>query len=668
MAHHDSGDEIRVAQRSKAATLVALAFALSFLLVATALAGSVGRVCSFLLAAAVFVAPGIPLARLCFARSERLLAGGALGYLLSSLLASGMYRWARFELWTVAGACLSLALILQLALWRATPPPEVEQERSESGSSGAGWLVAAMALAMALVALPFMRVGELTSEGVAYRAYFSADLMTHLSVVAELQKQQFPPENPFYAGRPLAYYWLFFVFPSLLGPRLGNQQALLLTYLSGAVLFAGLAFATARRLAAPPLLAFLAVAAGLAAASFEGLAALTQAAWQGEPLTSFRDMNLDAFSRWAFELTSLDGLHRSLLYTPQHLFSYSLLLLLCLIVLRGGPRAVSSCLLAGGLLGGMAGASIVTAMLAGPWLVLVRLSRGGRPVLVVRDLALVALASLVCLIWYFHLGFFGEAGAALILRRPQLLDIPALALLDCGPLLILSWPALGQPRARPLVLLGGMAAAAVLGLDIRGYEGVWMAWRAGSVLLVALLLLAAAGIGRWSWMGRGLVLLPALLTTGFDVYNAQDIRNRNPSRGEFRWTTVVSQPEIEALGWIRSETPRLAVVQWDARARERGEWALIPALAERRMSVGFPIFLLDLRRYRARERREIRSIFTSPDAETAYRLAKAARIDYLFVGRQELAIRGDRVRKLWEAPEYFRPVFANQQVTVFEVR
>ena len=112
---------------------------------------------------------------------------------------------------------------------------------------GAGWPVATMLLAMVLVALPFSRVGEPTTEGVAYRAYFSADLMTHLSVVAELQKGDFPPQNPFYAGEPLGYYWLFFLFPALVGKWIGNQQGLLLTYLAGGILFAGLATTAARR-------------------------------------------------------------------------------------------------------------------------------------------------------------------------------------------------------------------------------------------------------------------------------------------------------------------------------------------------------------------------------------------------------------------------------------
>jgi hypothetical protein len=527
--------------------------------------------------------------------------------------------------------------------------------------------MAAMVLAMVVVALPFSRVGEPTDEGVAYRAYFSADLMTHLSVVAELQKEDYPPQNPFYAGEPLGYYWLFFLFPALVGKWTGNQEGLLLTYLAGGILFAGLAFSTPRRLVSSGRYAFIAVAAGLVAASWEGLAMLARAAWLGESLGIFRNMNLDAFSRWVFGLTSLDGLHRSLLYTPQHLFSYSLLLILVALVLRGNPRGVGTSLLSGALLGGMAGTSIVTAMLTGPWLVLVRWSRGGSMRSRMVDLAVMGGASLACLAWYFELGFFGDAGAAVTLRLPQLIEIPALLIFECGPLLMLSVLAVTRPAARPFVLLAGMALLAILFLDIRGYEGVWMAWRAGSVLLISLMLVLACGVEKWPRKTLALVLASGSLTAVLDLYNAQDVANRELSRGDFRWTTVISHPEMEALRWVRSETEPRAVVQWDARARDRGEWAAIPALAERRMAVGFPIFLLEPYKYRRRERRTIRPIFLLADPTEAHRRAHEAGIDYLWIGRRELEVRGEGLQGLWEAPNLFRKAFTSRNVTVFEV-
>jgi hypothetical protein len=529
------------------------------------------------------------------------------------------------------------------------------------------WLAAALALPLLLVTLPFLNVEARVADGVAFRAYFSADLMTHLSVVAELQKDVYPPANPFYSGEPLHYYWLFFGHPAAFGASGTNPAALLSLYLASGMLFVGLFFGAGRELGLSPPRAFLSAAVILAAVSYEGLLALARSLL-GEG--SFRDTNVDAFGRWVLGLVSLDGLHRSILYTPQHLFSYSLLVVLLVLVLRGEPSDRRGAIALGALLGGMAGTSIVTAILAGPWTVGVLFFRSPsfRRFL---DLSLwTAAPALLLLAGYMALGFFGDAGGALSFRGPRWPELFSVLLLDCGALVLLCLYRLrtGFRRFdREIAGLAALSLAAVLFLDLKGYEGVWMAWRAGSVLLVALGFLAAPAFAGALRAPHALAVAPAVLTALFDVVNAQDISNRNLSPGEFRWTTIVSRDEWEALQWTRTETPRDSVVQWDVRVRELGEWALLPAIGERRMAVGSPIFLLDLRKYRARERREIRPIFTSGDPFEAHRLATGLGIDYLFLGSRELQTRGERLRKLFESPALFRKVFSNSGVTILAV-
>ena len=588
----------------------------------------------------------MPVARRWFTGHEAWLVGAALGYLVSSLAASVLLR---FELATPSAVLAISVVVLALAL-RFMGAGRIE-------TSELPWLTVAWLVVMLIVVVPFSRVGASVADGVAYRAYFSADLMTHLSVVAELQKGGFPLHNPFYQGAGLGYYWLFFTLPAALGVWLGNQTALLATYLAGGLLFAGLLYAAARRFDLAPARACLAASVMMGAASYEGLLALARS-------ESWMNINVDAFSRWVLELISLDGLHRGLLYTPQHLFSYSLLVILILLVHNGEPRRVSAAAFCGVLLGGMAGTSIVTAMLAGPWLVLMLWRRRhGVPFLAMATASTVT--SLGFLAWYVNLGFFGEAGGALTLRSPKLLELPSILLIDCGALGLLAWR--HMQREIELVLLAALALVAVLFLDLRGYEGVWMAWRAGSVLLVALGLVAARALSGPLSLTHAIILAPAVLTVSLDVYNAADVTNRNPSPGGFPWTTVVPRAEREALDWIRRETPPDAVVQWDVRARELGEWALVPALGERRMAVGFPIFLLDLQKYRQRERRHARPIFNSGDAAQAHRKARELGIDYLVIGAAELRVRGERTRPLFEAEDRFRTVFESDGVAVLAV-
>jgi hypothetical protein len=535
------------------------------------------------------------------------------------------------------------------------------------GDATWGFFAAALLLPLLLVAWPFLEVGVRVADGVAFRAYFSADLMTHLSVVAELQKGTYPPANPFYAGEPLHYYWLFFGQPAAFATSGTNQAALLTLYLASGMLFTGLLFGAARELGLAPPRAFLATAVSLLAVSYEGLLTLVRSVLGAG---SFRDTNVDAFGRWVLGLVSIDGLHRSVLYTPQHLFSYSLLVVLLVLVLRGEPRDRSGSVLVGVLLGGMAGTSIVTAILGGPWTVGVMFFRPGsfRRFL---ELSLWTTApALLLLGGYVALGFFGDASGSLSPRSPKWPELFSVLVLDCGALCLLC---LYRVRSglcrfdREVAALALLSLLAVLFLDIEGYEGVWMAWRAGSVLLVSLGVLAAPALGNALRARHALAIAPAVATALLDIVNAQDISNRNLSAGEFRWTTVVSRDEWEALQWIRAETPYDSVVQWDVRARELGEWALLPAIAERRMAVGSPIFLLDLRKYRVRERREVRPIFASGDPFEAHRLATGLGIDYLFLGSRELQTRGERLRTLFESEALFRPVFSNPGVTILAV-
>ncbi|HEY7818968.1 MAG TPA: hypothetical protein VIG29_12165, partial [Vicinamibacteria bacterium] len=608
----------------------------------------------YTLSLAVFAVPGVSLARRFLGGPVAILAGAALGYFASSFAAAALARFGARTPSTEIAACLVLYLLLR---GLATLVP---QRSGEDEDRLSGFFAAALLLPLLLAAAPFLKVGAEVEGGVAYRAYFSADLMTHLSVVAELQKGAYPPSNPFYAGEPLHYYWLFFAQPAVFAPSGSNQAALLSLYLASGMLFTGLLFGAVRGLGLIPRRALLATGVILLAASYEGALTLFRAG-------SFRDTNVDAFGRWVLGLTSLDGLHRSVLYTPQHLFSYSLLVLLLLLLLRDEPRDRPGAILLGALLGGMAGASIVTAMLAGPWTLAVLFFRS-RSMRRFLELAIwTGVPALLCLAAYLGLGFFGDAGGALTLRAPRWPEVATALVLDCGALLALFLLRRGSGLRRfdrEVAALAALALLAVLFLDLKGYEGVWMAWRAGSVLLLALGILAAPALGSSLRAHHALLLAPASLTVALDVWNAQDVSNRDLSAGDFRWTTVVSRDEWEALRWIREKTPEDSLVQWDVRARELGEWALLPAIGERRMAVGSPIFLLDLRKYRARERREVRPIFASGDPEEAYRLATALGIDYLFLGARELQTRGERLRKLFESEERFRTVFSNPGVTI----
>jgi hypothetical protein len=173
-----------------------------------------------------------------------------------------------------------------------------------------------------LVWLPFTRIGALDEEGNRrYRAYFTADFLWHVALTAELARMDSPPRNPYLVSRPLNYYWSYFVVPAFISqtgllPLTHNYLTINalcagLVFVSMIFIFAWLTIPRAGPVAAGTLLA-------LVAASAEGVHAMWTL-WQGNrPFEELRHLNIDAITYWFLRGLTVDGLPRSLWYTPQH--------------------------------------------------------------------------------------------------------------------------------------------------------------------------------------------------------------------------------------------------------------------------------------------------------------------------------------------------------------
>ncbi len=73
------------------------------------------------------------------------------------------------------------------------------------------WLAVCLLLLLVplIVGAPFANVAEpVNNGGKAYRAYFTADFVWAMTVMAEVSKGDVPPKNPFLTGGDLNYYWL----------------------------------------------------------------------------------------------------------------------------------------------------------------------------------------------------------------------------------------------------------------------------------------------------------------------------------------------------------------------------------------------------------------------------------------------------------------------------
>ena len=122
-----------------------------------------------------------------------------------------------------------------------------------------------------------------------------------------------------------------------------------------------------------------------------------------------------------------------------------------------------------------------------------------------------------------------------------------------------------------------------------------------------------------------------------------------------------------ALDWIKAFTARDAIVQMEPTERKRETWTLIPSFAERRMSAGLPISLLESPAYLQRSQRVL-EIYATGDPQQAWEIARELKIDFLYLGRVERTAFPQADQVLMSRPDRFRPVFQNRESLVLEVQ
>lgn len=631
--------------------------------------------------------PGLPLGFALFGRRHAAgwIAGTLCGYALTSLA-----LWLPVEFGRADGTWASLAWgSLSAVTWWAlrSREPLVALPAWQRRDTLALILVAMVV--PVLVARPFSRIGERDEAGhLRYRAYFTADFLWHVALTAELAKGEDDPRNPYLARRPLHYYWAYFVVPS----TVARTTALLPSIAAGLkvnALCAGLVFASALFVfawCAVPRAGTAAIGVLLAvlAASAEGLYAVLQTATRAQPLQSLRHVNIDAITSWFFQSLSIDGLPRAIWYTPQHAASCGLALIALLVAGHGGVSVRARTALFAGTALGLAvvfspflgGAFSVVYGLTAAWNAWGSTPRSGRALWAHTAAAVPVLMAFG---WCLANRTFDGAGGSIALglsRRAAAapLATPVLAL---GPVLGVAVAGFFAPHPvrsalRPAFVALVVGLVMFYGVTLR-VEPIWIGWRAGQIILVTIPALVGAGVAALTRVGypRTTLVVIAIAfsigtpTTLIDWHNAQDVENLEEGPG-FRWTVRVPPDSQAALTWIREHTPEDAVVQMSIEPRGRETWTLVPTFAERRLAAGEPISLLQIPEY-AQDSARLDSIFSTPAADEAWKVARAFRVDYIYVDEVERRAFGAALEKFGD-PRYFGEVFRQGLAAVYQVR
>jgi hypothetical protein len=641
----------------------------------------------FMLAAAV----GLPLGFALFGRRHAggWIAGALLGYAMTALAV-----WVPIRLglaspfaFMIAWAIASVAVRVIAAF---LPEPIVELPAWTPPASAA--LLIVLALTLAIAVPPFRHAGATDAAGNRYyRAYFTADFVWHEALTAEVAKFASPPRNPYLAHRPIHYYWTYFLPPaagaSALG--LGNIETVLKVNAVGtALLFVSAIFLFAWSIVprAWPVAAGVAIA--IVASSAEGLYALGRFWQRGAPLAAIRDVNVDALANWwPPHGLRIDGLQRCFWWVPQHSMAYALGLVALTIATAGGGATPTSAALAGLALGG---ATLMNPFVGGVFslvwgiAVATQALRSPAPLQRLASAALAGVPVVLAVGWCVANQMVEGAGGALQVGwLGEARNAPLLSLmLSLGPALVAALPGVGSfsvvsafRRKIPALLLAIISLLLMhfVRLDV---DRAWVGFRGGQMFLVAVPALVAAGLTASGIVLRAAIAATVLAaiagapTTLIDAYNAQDISNFSASPNG-PWTVTITPDETQGLEFLRRVTPSDAIVQMDPLARERSTWSLIPSLAQRRMAAGRPISLLggtdDGSEYAERSLR-VRRMYETADAKDAWDLARALRVEYVWVDRIERAAYPGGMVKFDASPDLFIPIFQNPEVRIYRVR
>jgi hypothetical protein len=675
----------------RAATRAAIAVAIAAYLASFLSFASIPVLAFGVLSQVIFVLPGILMLRSIAPAQGWLpalafgpLTGQALGSLVMTLLwvAGGRGAWLLIVAPLIVAALIPVAGTLRHR-WRL---PKVEP--------GDALALALLVLIVPLItALPFAHLGDITPDGQAYRAYFTADYVWRRAVVAELAKGAAPlPMNPYFNGDVLHYYWMPHLMPGV-QYRFARAWAPLdelLLMQSVAIDWCLVVFlyGMVRAFRVRPWAAACGVAFVILSTSAEGLYVLFDNSTKDIPIAAVRNLNIDAISRWYFQGIPIDGLQRLLMYQPHHIIGYVIGLIGLLAI---GLRTRATDAVAFAIAGVCLGLSVAISSFAGLMVTVAAAFHELIGVIRSRDLKrgvthaiTAAIPLLVSVGIVYGLGYVDRSGPVveLTVNRVATHRFVWVTLLSCGPILIvtaLAIPALLSER-RGVAILGSLAITSIaiyFFVNVKDHQDVYVGWRVGhflfmaSAVVVGILLerivTSTSGAQPLQLAGVVIALLIGLPTTIIDVYNTQDISEHGEPP---YWTMMLRPDELQVFDWLEHNTAADAIVQVDPIARAAGarfdNWAYLPAFAERRMAIGLPISMVPLAKYENGSR-EIQKIFDeSPLA--AYERAVRAKVNYILIGEPERAGHPGVEDRFDSIPNQMPLAFKNGTISIYEVK
>jgi hypothetical protein len=517
------------------------------------------------------------------------------------------------------------------------------------GGSDLPWLLALAAGALLTIAWPLADLGCRTATGYRFIPHFDHDFFQHIAIVAELTRG-LPPQNPYFAGQPLHYYWFYHLWPAAISILADTtaREAVILTIPIDVALFVlslGLLLRQQTQAAMPRVLA---IALGLFAYSYIGaLFALRTAADHGIVPARF------ATGLGDFSLLS-HSWFRDFLYEPHAVTALCGVVFLLFVEDRWTAQPTTK---VGAVIGLMLGTVTATDTMLGvmmiSWWGLVAVRRWlsspeCRPSLLACAGALTGL--LAGMIWIGMLPI--HSGAMEIGLHPMARWAPVYLSIELGPMFIFAVFALaiGLKDSRIRLDHRFLSCAAVwllLGFALLAPSAPNLVIRKSlKILQIPFLALSASAFAwcleqrrrRLLYVAATVAIVPAVLTLATDVFQYTGVL-QTPELPP----TYVSSDEMNALEWIRTRTPQHALVQSLDEVRPGRKfldsyYSLIASIGERRTLFGDyekPYTFQVLGTNIQARRLLLEQMFTATSAEALRDVLKTAPLDYLYLNENK---------------------------------
>jgi hypothetical protein len=470
---------------------------------------------------------------------------------------------------SLIAASAALGIVLAAALLGAMLGSPVRFPWNDEDQSELNCVLVLNAAILLAMALPYWAFGHLTSRGYAFIPHFNWDLFNHITHTAELARS-LPPQNSYFAGRTLHYYWFFYLWPAALVDLAGTtaRDSLILTLPSVAFLFVGALNCLVRRYTPGLAPRLLAIGLALFAFSYIGVFYFVRLL-----LVSIIN-NLSYYVNTNYSYLS-HSWYRDFLYEPCSMGALTYLLFLVYVDATPGYRpGWRSSLLSGLLLGFISITDLFIGMIAFLWFAASKgtaFLRSGRDRVEVMGSMLVS-ASIV--LGGLALQLFPSRSGGTYGVRPEIHPIakygPIYLLVELGPLFVFGIAGLflcmRRSRFKPYLPMSFLLVLAlILGFTlVVPYEPNLVIRKAIKVVQVPMVVFAAVACGRYLELPTfhrvrllGLpVILAGTLSPCSDILLYTDFDAKRVDK-----TTYVSPSKMRVLEWLRDCTNSDTVVQ-----------------------------------------------------------------------------------------------------------